>query len=99
MEGRTQTGLVSCISAQEYDEGIVRKHEFTRPDKEDDRVRNIDSLGAQSGVVFLVHRQQADSREAMRYRFQRILTRLQTRLQIFHISGNLLSAVSGEEMI
>lgn len=57
MNGRTQTGFVLCASTDEYDENIVRKHEFTRPDKEDDRVRNIEALGAQSGTVFLVHRQ------------------------------------------
>ena len=57
MNGRTQTGFVLCASTDEYDENIVRKHEFTRPDKEDDRVKNIEALGAQSGTVFLVHRQ------------------------------------------
>ena len=57
MNGRTQTGFVLCASTDEYDDNLVRKHEFTRPDKEDDRVRNIEALGAQSGTVFLVHRQ------------------------------------------
>ncbi len=57
MNGRTQTGFVLCACTDEYDQNIVRKHEFTRPDKEDDRVRNIEALGAQSGTVFLVHRQ------------------------------------------
>jgi len=56
MNGRTQTGYVICASCDEYDRNIVKKHEFTRPDKEDDRVRNIEALSAQSGTVFLVHR-------------------------------------------
>ena len=56
MDGRTQTGIVMTADVQEYDQNIVRKHEFTRPDKEDDRVRNIEALAAQSGNVFLAHR-------------------------------------------
>jgi len=65
MNGRTQTGFVLCASTDEYDENLVRKHEFTRPDKEDDRVRNIEALGAQSGTVFLVHRQSENLAAAM----------------------------------
>lgn len=51
-----QTGLVAAASVAEYDCNRVRKHEFTRPDKEDDRVRQIQALNAQTGPVFLVHR-------------------------------------------
>ena len=56
MNGRTQTGFVMTADVGEYDQNIVRKHEFTRPDKEDDRVKNIEALAAQSGNVFLAHR-------------------------------------------
>ena len=56
MDGRTQTGFVMTADVGEYDQNIVRKHEYTRPDKEDDRVRNIEALAAQSGNVFLAHR-------------------------------------------
>ena len=56
MDGRTQTGFVMTADVEEYDQNIVRKHEYTRPDKEDDRVRNIEALAAQSGNVFLAHR-------------------------------------------
>ena len=66
MNGRTQTGFVLCACTDEYDQNIVRKHEFTRPDKEDDRVRNIEALGAQSGTVFLVHRQSESLAQAMK---------------------------------
>ncbi len=51
-----QTGLVAAASCQEYLEGLVKKHEFTRPDKEDDRARHIETLQAQTGPVFLVYR-------------------------------------------
>ena len=53
-----QTGLVAAASVAEYDRNRIRKHEFTRPDKEDDRVRQIDALNAQTGPVFLTYRQQ-----------------------------------------
>jgi uncharacterized protein (DUF1015 family) len=50
-----QTGLVAAASVDAYDEGRIKKHEFTRPAKEDDRVRQIDALNAQTGPVFLVY--------------------------------------------
>lgn len=56
MDGRSQAGFVGVASCQEYLNGIVKKHEFTRPDKEDDRVRHIESLNSQTGPVFLVYR-------------------------------------------
>ena len=51
-----QLGLVATASCQEYLDGIVKKHELTRVDKEDDRVRHIDTLDAQTGPVFLTYR-------------------------------------------
>ncbi len=51
-----QTGLVAAASCEDYLRGIIKKHEFTRPDKEDDRVRHIEALEAQTGPVFLVYR-------------------------------------------
>ncbi len=51
-----QTGLVAVGSVKDYDSNRIRKHEFTRPDKEDDRVRQIDALNAQTGPVFLTYR-------------------------------------------
>ena len=51
-----QTGLVVSASVADYDSNRIRKHEFTRPDKEDDRVHQIDALNAQTGPVFLTYR-------------------------------------------
>ncbi len=56
MGEHTQTGLVAVGSVKDYDSNRIRKHEFTRPDKEDDRVRQIDALNAQTGPVFLTYR-------------------------------------------
>lgn len=55
-----QTGLVAAASVADYDVNRVRKHEFTRPAKEDDRVRQIKALNAQTGPVLLAYRSQAD---------------------------------------
>ena len=55
MGQHTQIGLVAVASCQEYDEGIVKKHEFTRPDKENDRVKHMEALDAQTGPVFLTY--------------------------------------------
>jgi uncharacterized protein (DUF1015 family) len=59
MDNHTQTGLVAVASVTDYDSNRIRKHEFTRPDKEDDRVRQIDALNAQTGPVFLTYRHNA----------------------------------------
>jgi len=56
MDEHVQTGLVAAASVADYDTNRIRKHEFTRPDKEDDRVRQIDTLNAQTGPVFLTYR-------------------------------------------
>ena len=55
MGDHVQTGLMAAASTEAYDLGRIKKHEFTRPVKEDDRVRNIDTLNAQTGPVFLVY--------------------------------------------
>jgi uncharacterized protein (DUF1015 family) len=53
---RAQTGVAACCSVDEYDSDIIRKHERTRKDKEDDRTRHIVTLRAQTGPVFLTYR-------------------------------------------
>ena len=58
MGEQEQTGIVACCSIDEYDEDIIRKHERTRRDKEDDRTRHILVLRAQTGPVFLAYRAQ-----------------------------------------
>lgn len=56
MGDHAQTGIVAAASVAAYDVNRIRKHEFTRPDKEDDRVRQIDAVNAQTGPVLLAHR-------------------------------------------
>ena len=56
MGDHLQTGLVACVSVDEYDRDAIKKHEKTRADKEDDRVRHIDTLGAHDEPVFLTYR-------------------------------------------
>ncbi len=55
MDGRSQTGLVCGSSIDDYNNGIVKKHEFTRPEKELDRINHIKTTGAQTGIVFLAY--------------------------------------------
>lgn len=55
MNGHEQTGLVAGASVADYDTNRIRKHEFTRPVKEDDRVRQIDAVNAQTGPVLLAY--------------------------------------------
>lgn len=56
MGGHVQTGLVGAASVSDYLEGRVKKHEHTRPDKEDDRTRHAEAIGAHAGPVFLAYR-------------------------------------------
>jgi uncharacterized protein (DUF1015 family) len=56
MGNHEQIGIVACCSVDEYDQDIIRKHERTRRDKEDDRTRHILVLRAQTGPVFLTYR-------------------------------------------
>jgi uncharacterized protein (DUF1015 family) len=59
MAGRTQTGIAFVGSVAAYEQHRIRRHELTRPDKENDRVRNIATLNAQTGPVLLVYRANA----------------------------------------
>jgi uncharacterized protein (DUF1015 family) len=56
MGQHTQTGLVAAASCEDYLRGVIKRHELTHPDKEDDRVRHIEALSSQTGPVFLVYR-------------------------------------------
>ena len=60
MGGHVQTGVVAAASVEAYDRDRIKKHEFTRPVKEDDRVRQIEALNAQTGPVFLVYKANAE---------------------------------------
>lgn len=59
MGDHAQVGLVACFSCEEYDRGLIKKHEFTRPDKEKDRVDHINATDCQTGMVFLAYRDTA----------------------------------------
>ena len=56
MDNRSQTGLVSLVSVDDYDNGLIKKHEHTRPEKVNDRADHIDFLDAQVGPVFTAYR-------------------------------------------
>jgi uncharacterized protein (DUF1015 family) len=56
MGGHEQTGVAACFSVDEYEQDVIKKHERTRPDKEDDRTRHMVELRAQTGVVFLTYK-------------------------------------------
>ncbi len=60
MGGHEQTGVAACFSLDEYDRDLIKKHERTRRDKEDDRTRHIIELRAQTGVVFLTYKASDD---------------------------------------
>jgi uncharacterized protein (DUF1015 family) len=60
MNGRSQTGLICGSSIEDYNNGIIKKHEFTRPEKELDRINHIKTTRAQTGIVFLAYNDQAD---------------------------------------
>ena len=55
-----QTGLAGCYSLDEYDRDVIKRHERTRRDKEDDRTRHMLAVGAQTGIVFLTYRASAE---------------------------------------
>ena len=63
-KGRTQTGIVAASSVQDYVDGVIKKHENTRADKEADRIRHVDTCDAQTGPIFLAYRR-SDAIEAV----------------------------------
>ena len=66
MGGHEQLGLGACYSIDEYDRDLIKKHERTRRDKEDDRTRHMAAVGAQTGPVFLTYRASADVNDIAR---------------------------------
>jgi uncharacterized protein (DUF1015 family) len=60
MDGRKQTGLVCGSSVDDYENGLIKKHEFTRPEKELDRITHIKTTSAQTGNVFIAYRNVAE---------------------------------------
>jgi uncharacterized protein (DUF1015 family) len=66
MGGHEQLGVAGCFSIDDYDREVIKKHERTRRDKEDDRTRHMLALGAQTGPVFLTYRASADVNDIAR---------------------------------
>ena len=56
MNGRSQTGLVCVSSIEDYFNNVIKKHEFTRPEKEKDRIDHMQTIAAQTGNVFMAYR-------------------------------------------
>ena len=67
MYGRVQIGLVGCVSIDDYANEIIKKHELTRADKEEDRIRHVDTLNANTGPIFLTYRAKQNISNAMKY--------------------------------
>ena len=66
MGSHVQAGIAACFSIDEYDRDLIKKHEKTRPDKEDDRTRHMIAIGAQTGPVFLTYRASKSVDEVVR---------------------------------
>ncbi len=66
MGEHVQTGIVACTSVEEYESGLIKKHELTRTDKEKDRIRHIEAQNAQSGPVFLTYRARPEITDMVR---------------------------------
>lgn len=60
MEGRAQTGIVACASVDDYSCGVIARHENTREEKEQDRIRHVDVTNAHTGPIFLAYRSQEE---------------------------------------
>lgn len=60
MDGNSQTGVVACASIDDYRNNVIKKHENTRADKEEDRSRHVDTCSMQTGPIFLAYRAQED---------------------------------------
>ena len=65
MDGRSQTGIVACCSIDDYVNGVIKKHENTREEKELDRIRHVDTVNAQTGPIFLAYRQNIALKESV----------------------------------
>lgn len=58
MDGRAQTGIVFCASIDDYLNNVIKKHEFTRADKEQDRINHVDYCDANTGPIFLTYKEE-----------------------------------------
>lgn len=60
MDGRSQTGIVACAAIDDYESGVIKKHENTRAEKEADRIHHVDTCQAQTGPIFLAYRKKEE---------------------------------------
>ena len=67
MDGRTQAGIVCTVSVEEYENNLIKKHELTRVEKEEDRIRNFDACGAHTEPVFLTYRDVPDIKQQIEF--------------------------------
>ena len=65
MNGRAQNGIVACASIDDYVNGVIKKHENTRADKEQDRINHVDTCSAQTGPIFLAYRNNNTMKQTM----------------------------------
>ena len=65
MDGRMQRGIVACSSIDDYANGVIKKHENTRADKEQDRINHVNTCSAQTGPIFLAYRNNDKIRKAV----------------------------------
>lgn len=67
-QGRTQTGIVGCASIDDYEKGVIKKHEVTKPEKETDRIKHFSACMADTEPVFLTYRDDPEIRDIMEKR-------------------------------
>lgn len=65
MDGRAQNGIVACASIDDYEQSVIKKHENTREEKEQDRIRHVDTMNAQTGPIFLAYRAEQSIRDVV----------------------------------
>lgn len=65
MDGRSQTGIVACACVDDYMNGVIKKHENTREEKEQDRIHHVDTMSAQTGPIFLAYRENKEIRQVV----------------------------------
>ena len=68
---RVQDGIAACVAVKDYTDGVIRRHENTRRDKEEDRIRHIDACQAQTGPIFLAYRSQQELQQIVELQKER----------------------------
>lgn len=71
MKGKSQNGLICTTSIDEYLEGIIKKHEYTRKEKEEDRINHVDTLDANTGPIFLTYKSNEEIKKIIEKQIQK----------------------------